>query len=176
MTRDERDLIAGALAGDRVAARSIYDAHVGAVHSLASRMTSPDRAAEVTQDVFVRAFARLHQFRGQSALRTWLHRITVSVALNARRLDHSNRFVNFDETNSAISDPERDPILVRRLHEEIDGLPEPLRTVFILRVVEGYDHAEIAHMLNVRERTSRAHLCRARSILRAALEGLNGAA
>jgi RNA polymerase sigma-70 factor, ECF subfamily len=176
MIHDERDLITGTLAGDRLAARSIYDAHVGAVHSLASRMTSPDRAAEVTQDVFVRAFARLHQFRGGSALRTWLHRITVSVALNARRRDHSNRFVNFDETNSAISDPERDPILVRRLHEEIDALPESLRTVFILRVVEGYGHTEIADMLEIREGTSRAHLSQARSILRAALGGLNGAA
>ena len=82
----EPDLIARVVAGDRLAARALYDAHVGRVHRLAYRLTGDQQLAEeVVQDTFVRAIAHLERFRGDCALATWLHRITVTVALNARR-------------------------------------------------------------------------------------------
>ena len=83
---NEPDLIARVLAGDRIAARELYDAHAGRVYRLAYRLTGDaDLAREFTQDTFVRAFSQLHRFRGDSALSTWLHRITVTVVANAMR-------------------------------------------------------------------------------------------
>lgn len=168
-------LIGAARDGDVRAARAIYDAHVAAVFSLSSRMVGRHRAADVTQDVFIRAFERLHQFQGNSALRTWIHRITVSVALNRRRRDDRDRFVNLDEASptAIVLFPERDPILMSRLHREIDALPDSTRTVFVLYVIEGYDHAEIAGMLGIAEGTSKSRLSNARAALRAALADLD---
>ena len=80
----EPELIARVLAGDRVAARELYDAHSPRVYRLAFRLTGDaDLAREFTQDTFVRAFGQLSRFRGDSALSTWLHRITITVVANA---------------------------------------------------------------------------------------------
>src|SRR5215467_11315174 len=82
----EPELIARVLAGDRIAARELYDAHSPRVFRLAFRLTGDtDLAREFTQDTFVRAFGQLARFRGDSALSTWLHRITVTVVANAMR-------------------------------------------------------------------------------------------
>src|SRR5882762_8500561 len=84
--RDERALIARVIDGDRVAARDLYDAHAPRVHRLAFRLTGDEESArELTQDTFIRAFAQLARFRGESAFSTWLHRVTLSVASNSRR-------------------------------------------------------------------------------------------
>jgi RNA polymerase sigma factor (sigma-70 family) len=82
----EPDLIARVLSGDRIAARELYDAHSSRVYRLAFRLTGDaDLAREFTQDTFVRAFSQLARFRGDAALSTWLHRITVTVVANAMR-------------------------------------------------------------------------------------------
>jgi RNA polymerase sigma factor (sigma-70 family) len=71
---------------DAAAERVLYDAHVERVYRLAHRMAGDaDLAADITQETFMRAFDRLAQYRGESSLATWLHSITMSVALNALR-------------------------------------------------------------------------------------------
>ena len=82
----EPELIARVVAGDRLAARELYDAHVDRVFRLAFRLTGEgELARELTQETFIRAFAQLERFRGESALSTWLHRVTISVVSNAMR-------------------------------------------------------------------------------------------
>src|SRR5450432_4213373 len=82
----ERGIIARAVAGDRHAARSLYDAHAPRIFRLIQRLTGdPELAREFTQDTFVRAFGRLDRFRGDAALSTWLHRIALSVTSNGLR-------------------------------------------------------------------------------------------
>lgn len=171
---DEASLIDRAVAGDRDAARAIYDAHVHAVHRLASRIAGPELADECTQDAFVRAFSRLPTFRRQAALRTWLHSITVSVALNHKRREkRQSRHVPLDLAPDIASPvAERDPLLRRRLVAAIDGLAEELRTVVILNLVEGRSHQEICEILDIPEGTSKARLFRARARLRETLADL----
>src|SRR3982751_5142752 len=78
--------VARAAAGDRGAFERLYRQHVNRVFSLCVRMVADrTRAEELTQDVFVRAWEKLHLFRGESAFGTWLHRMTVNVVLNARK-------------------------------------------------------------------------------------------
>ena len=128
----EPDLIARVLAGDRIAARELYDAHSPRVFRLAFRLTGDaDLAREFTQDTFVRAFGQLAKFRGDSALSTWLHRITVTVVANAMRKvkRFRERETDLEDVHPIGSDGAGvDPVLRERLHRAIDDLPEIYRT------------------------------------------------
>lgn len=172
----EPQLIARVLSGDRVAARELYDAHAPRVYRLAHRMTGDgDTAREVTQDVFVRAFRQLSRFRAESALSTWLHRITVTVVADAMRKQKTRRDREFelDDVHEIGTNPEtHDPILRRKLHQAISELPEHFRLTVIMHDLEGYTHTEIAQVLGVAEGTCKSRLSHARARLRAALSDL----
>ena len=169
----EPDLIARVLAGDRTAARDLYDAHSPRVFRLAFRLTGDaDLAREFTQDTFVRAFAQLAKFRGDAALSTWLHRITVTVVANAMRKvkRFRERETDLEDVHPIGSDGTAvDPVLRERLHRAIDDLPEIYRTTLIMHDIEGYTHAEIAEFLGIAEGTSKSRLFEARGRLRLAL-------
>ena len=170
---DERALIARVLGGDRAAARELYDTHVDRVFRLAFRLSGDDEMArELTQEAFIRAFAQLARFRGESAFATWLHRVTLSVASNAkRRLRRHERELDFDSAGPIAAEPtpEADPDLREQLHAAIDALPEIYRTTFVMHDVEGYTHTEIAQALGVAEGTCKSRLFIARGQLRKVL-------
>src|SRR5687767_15283377 len=80
---DQRALIERVRRGDPSAHRVLYDTHVERVYRLTFRLTGVEHLArEITQDTFVRAFAGMEGFRGDSAFSTWLHSIAVSLSLN----------------------------------------------------------------------------------------------
>ena len=172
---DDRILIARVLAGDPTAERALYDAHVDRVYRLVYRLAGEvDRAQDYTQETFIRAFARLADFRGEAALSTWIGSIAVSVALNGiRRLKrHRNRELDLEVVEPALpgaAPVAAEPDLKERLARAIDDLPEGYRTVFVLHDVEGYTHEEIGQVLGVQSGTSKAQLFRARARLRTAL-------
>ncbi len=172
---DDRTLIARVLAGDPTAERALYDAHVDRVFRLVYRLAGDrDRAQDYTQEAFIRAFAKLAEFRGEAALSTWICSIAVSVALNGLRKVKRlrNREVELDVVEPVLPTVTRstaDPDLKQRLAQAIDDLPEGYRTVFVMHDVEGYTHEEIGRALGVQSGTSKAQLFRARAKLRTAL-------
>ena len=169
----DQELIGRVLAGDPSAERELYDTHVDRVFRLVYRIAGDlDRAQDYTQETFIRAFARLGQFRGEAALSTWIGSIAVSIALNGlrkvRRL--TSREVDLDDAlMPGRTAPGADPDLKDRLAKAIDDLPEGYRMVFVMHDVEGYTHEEIAGTLGVHTGTSKAQLFRARARLREAL-------
>jgi RNA polymerase sigma-70 factor (ECF subfamily) len=175
---DERLLIERVRAGDPVAERALYDAHVDRVYRLAYRFAGEDELArEFTQDAFVRAFDRLHTFRGDSALGTWLHAITVSVALSGlkRRKRVQARETSLDAASEVAGGARRaEPDLTTRMRAAIDALPVGYRTVFVMHDVEGFTHEEIGAALGIEAGTSKAQLSRARAKLRQALADFAG--
>lgn len=179
MRVNERELIARAAAGEPEAQRALYDAHVDRVYRLAYRLAGDDDLArDFVQDAFVRAFQRLGEFRGDSALSTWLHAITVSVSLNGLRKVKRlrSREMPLEDAEMIGTTPRRaDPDLRQRLHAAIDNLPSGYRTVFVMHDVEGFTHEEIAHSLGIQPGTSKAQLFRARAKLRDALADFAGA-
>ncbi|HJQ19899.1 MAG TPA: RNA polymerase sigma factor [Gemmatimonadaceae bacterium] len=166
----EPELIARVLAGDRKAARDLYDAHAPRVFRLAFRFTGDvELAREFTQETFIRAFAQLNRFRGDAALSTWLHRVTVSVVSNAMRKvkRFRSREADLDEaTPMPAQAPVADPDLRDRLHRAIDELADIYRTAFIMHDLEGYTHEEMASVLGVAEGTCKSRLSVARAQLR----------
>ena len=167
--------VALAATGDRRAFERVYRGHVDRVHALCLRMAG-DRAAaeELTQDVFVRAWEKLHLFRGESAFSTWLHRLAVNVVLSRRETDgrHRRRTVDDDDGETVNALPARPVTPGDRMDLEraIAALPPGARRIFVLHDVEGYRHEEIAEQLGITAGGSKAQLHRARLLLRAALQ------
>jgi RNA polymerase sigma-70 factor, ECF subfamily len=176
--------VALAAAGDRQAFERLYRQHVNRVYSLCARMVADrQHAEELTQDVFVRAWEKLHLFRGESSFSTWLHRMAVNVVLNARKSEgrRQSRFEDSDEENGggvdSVSSSSTSGIVgmplppgdLLDLEEAIGKLPPGARRVFVLHDVEGYKHEEIAEMLGVTTGATKAQLHRARLLLREAL-------
>lgn len=166
----EPELIARVVAGDRLAARELYDAHAPRVFRLAFRLTGESELArEFTQETFIRAFAQLGRFRGESALSTWLYRVTVSVVSNAMRKikRFRTREADLDEADlMPVETRVSDPDLRDKLYRAIDELPEIYRITFVMHDVEGYTHEEIASVLGVAEGTCKSRLSVARAQLR----------
>jgi len=164
--------VALAAAGDRVAFERLYRANMNRVFSICARMVSDRTAAEeLTQDVFVRAWEKIGQFRGESAFSTWLHRMAVNVVLNSRK-GEGKRQSRIDQDEDRLDTlPGRSgiPGLRMDLENAIATLPPGAKRVFILHDVEGYKHEEIATMLGVTSGGSKAQLHRARMLLRGAL-------
>jgi len=163
-----------AASGDRRAFERLYRLHVSRVFSLCARMvTDRTRAEELTQDVFVRAWEKLHLFRGESAFGTWLHRLTVNVVLNDRKTEgrQRTRFEDDDDGSGIDALPSRPAQPGDRMDLEmaINKLPKGAKRVFVLHDVEGYKHEEIADMLGVTTGATKAQLHRARMLLREAL-------
>ena len=154
--------------GDTAAFERVYRRHAARIHSLCSRMLSPEEAEDLTQDVFIRAWQKLALFRGDSAFGTWLYRLAVNLVL-ARRQTHANHRSRFDG-----GDPDVIPLPARRdrpdlrvdFEAAVSTLPPGAREVFVLHDVEGYTHEEIAGLLNVTSGTSKSQLHRARMSLR----------
>ena len=170
-------LARAAVAGDERAFESLYRATSGRVYAICLRMTGDrDRAAELTQDVFVRAWERLDGFRGESAFESWLHRIAVNVVLESER--STRRRIARVESSDDLAETESAQMLRRTdghdddrmdLEAAIAALPPATRRVFILHDIEGYKHEEISRMTGSAQGTLRAQLFRARRLLMEAL-------
>jgi len=160
-------------ARDPVAERTLYEQHVDRIFRLALRMTgSAEMAEDLTQDVFMRAFERLHQFRGESGLGTWLHRVAITVILNAiaKRKAAASREVPLEPSVLAASRSGAVELDVRdRVRAAVAQLPEELRIVVLLYDVEGYQHNEIADLMGISAGACRMRLLRAHQVLRTML-------
>ncbi len=174
----DQQLIAQVLAADPRAEREFYDRHVDRVYRLAYRLAGDGTLAQdFTQETFVRAFERLAQFRGESALSTWVCTICVSVSLNGikSRKTRSAREVEMDGASEvAVSRRTSEPDLKERMQAAIEALPDGYRTVFLMHDLEGYTHEEIGRALEIQPGTSKAQLFRARAKLRTALADFAG--
>jgi RNA polymerase sigma-70 factor (ECF subfamily) len=178
----EMELARLAASGDHSAFERLYHAHSSRVYALCLRMSGTRaKASELTQDVFVHVWERLSSWRGESALSSWIYRLTVNLVLsNVRGEQRRQTHEVTDETNSEDDDEvRREPKAESRspsVHDAIDleraiaGLPKGARTVFVLHDVEGYQHNEIAQMTGTAEGTCRAQLHRARKLLIEALD------
>jgi RNA polymerase sigma-70 factor, ECF subfamily len=165
--------VALAAGGDTSAFERLYHAHVGRIHNLARRMLGTHEADEVTQDIFVRTWQKLGQFRGESAFSTWLHRLAVNVVIERRRSFAIQRERMTDDPAAldyVTVAPARADLTVD-FEQAMEQLPNGAREIFVLHDVEGYKHREIAVMLGIATGTSKRQLHRARMLMRRHLGG-----
>lgn len=173
----ETQLIARAQQGDEQAFAALFEAHKRRVYSLCLRMLgNPTEAEDLTQEAFLQLFRKIGTFRGESAFSTWLHRLSVNVVLMHLRKKGISQ-ISLDETENSQGEPVKrdygddDRRLVGSidrigLNRAIAELPPGYRTVFILHDVEGYEHNEIAEIMNCSIGNSKSQLHKARLKLR----------
>ncbi|RWF73923.1 MAG: RNA polymerase sigma factor [Mesorhizobium sp.] len=177
----EMQLVGRALAREGGAFRTIIKMHNQRLYRIARSVVRNDSEAEdIVQEAYVRAFAQLGDFRGESSLATWLSRIVINEALG--RLRKRRRTVAMPQSLQAeiikfplnpSDDPERTMAqrqILELVERATDRLPDVYRTVFVARVIEGLSIDETAELLDVRPETVKTRLHRARALVRKALD------
>lgn len=177
--QDDRELLAGLRQGEELACTCFMKWYAPSMTRLALRMVGdPDEAEGIVQESFITACAKMDSFRGESALRTWLHRIVVNTALMRLRKRRPERLQidpsdegtqlplmlvnNAEEPLEAVLDRE----LGDELSQAIMQLPETLRTALVLRDLEELSTREAAEALGITESALKVRLHRARAALR----------
>ena len=177
----EMQLVRRALAREGNAFRTIMKTHNQRLYRIARGVVRNDAEAEdIVQEAYVRAFAHLDAFRGDSSLATWLSRIVINEALG--RLRKRRRTVAMPANAQAeiiqfplnpSDDPERTMAqrqILDLVERATDSLPDVYRSVFVARVIEGLSIEETAELLGVRPETVKTRLHRARALVRKALD------
>jgi RNA polymerase sigma-70 factor, ECF subfamily len=177
----DADVLARAQGGDHHAFAQLYSVHKRRIYSLCLRMVGNVAEAEdLTQEAFLQLHRKIATFRGDSAFSTWLHRLTINVVLMHLRKKGLS-LISLDEAMDPTPDegPGRSfgtPDLTLAgsidrlaLQRAIDDLPAGYRLIFVLHDIEGYEHNEIAAMLDCSIGNSKSQLHKARLKLREAL-------
>ncbi len=179
----EAEAISLAQQGDASAFEHIYRLHSRRVYALCLRMVgNPAEAEDLTQDAFLQLFRKIGTFRGESAFSTWLHRLSVNVVLMKLRkktLPETSLEESTDPEDE-VNGPRREiggPDLmltgsIDRVHLEraIEQLPPGYRQVFVLHDVQGFEHNEIAGLMDCSIGNSKSQLHKARMRLRELLQ------
>ncbi len=162
-----RDVVELCKQGDARAQYRLYSLYAKAMYNICLRMTRNETEAEdVLQDAFTVAFSRLRTFRFESSFGAWLKRIVVNTCINHLK----KRKVELVYTEDTKGEVEADEIIdykdiefqVDRVRKAVEQLPEGYRVVFSLYLLEGYDHREIAEIMNISESTSKSQFLRAK--------------
>lgn len=171
------DLAARIKSGEAGAFESLYGQHAGRLYNLVSRMASGSADADdLLQDVFLLAYRKIGSYRGDASLGTWLYRLAVNLCLDRLRsrqgrMDQVTDSMDEEGSPELASGGQPAEVGVARLDLEraIGELPPSYRAAFVLHDVEGYQHDEIARMLDISEGSSKSLLHKARRKLRVAL-------
>jgi RNA polymerase sigma-70 factor (ECF subfamily) len=178
-------LVQQCAAGDEDACTQLVTDHQRMVYQLALHLLGDTQEAlDLSQEVFLRVFRTLHQFRGQASLKTWIYRIVVNQASNRqrwwRRRFRSRQVALEDHVAAHGELPESrrsarpDQVLgqhevAARVDAALNALPFDQRAAIVLREIDGLSYEEIAHSLGVAVGTVKSRLARARMTLRGEL-------
>lgn len=175
----ETELLEACGSGDREAIRELFEVHKTRVYSFALRfLNDPAQAADLTQDIFVKLFTRISDFRGESRFETWLYRMVTNACIDHQR--KNRRFLPWHSETSLVTG--------KNLHEEqaarrqaagviqkaISRLSPPIRLPILLRYQEELSYEEIAAVLGISAGTVASRLNRGHKLLAAKLERFRG--
>ena len=168
------DLVARWQAGDVDAFADLYRRHAARIFALTCRMSgSTDAGEDLMQEVFLQAHRKIHGFKGDSAIGTWLYRLAINHCLDfvrSRQVKMAKATDSLDRDDATAPAAAHDsPVERIDLERAIRLLPPGCREAFVLHDVEGYEHREIAQMLGIAEGTSKSQVFKARLKLRAVL-------
>ncbi len=186
--RDESELVTELQSGSEAAFDWLVTYYHAGVYNLVYGILSDSAdAADVTQEVFLRAFRGIRGFRRGSSLKTWLYRISVRQALNHRRWcwRHHRQQISIDsepEGNNprlALKDSDASPFeqletreMQATVRRALEQLPDSFRSAVILRDLEGLSYEEVAEVLEVSVGTVKSRILRGRRILKDILDPL----
>lgn len=163
-------------ANDRTAQMQLYRKYCDGMYIVAMRFVkNGDDAEDILQESFIKAFQKIHQFKGDVTFGAWLKRIVVNKSidfLKAKKdqevsLDEGYLQVVAEDDNWNVSAT----ISIEHVRCAINGLQDKYKYVVLMFLVEGYDHQEIAQVLEISESACRTRLSRGKSHLKELLKG-----
>jgi len=152
LDREEQELLEASRRGDAAALQRLVDTHYDPLYRFLWRLTgSPEAAAELTQEAFVRALERLRSFRGAARFSTWLHTVALNLWRDAARRRRWESDAAIEEALAAHSAAGSEQEALARLEQHevrqaVERLPEPQRVAILLFYYEGMSHQEIARI------------------------------
>ena len=155
----------------------LYDSYCDAMYSIAQRYVKDRFVAEdVMQDAFIKVFKKIQTFKGEVTIGAWIKRIVINQCidyLKKRKIE----LVSIEEKELQLADSNdwtvKNEVDVSIITKTINSLPEKYKVVLNLYLIEGYDHKEIAQVLNISEVNSRSQLMRGKNKLRSKLKQYN---
>lgn len=159
-------IINGCLKGQEKSFKALVDKYSPVLMGICFRyLKDMERAKDVLQDSLITICQNIHSYKDTGSFKSWLSKITVNVCLKEIR-----KFRYLEDIDSILSEEYTGPTPIENLHVEdimsiMHRMPDIHRVVFNLFVIEGYNHAEIASLLDIAESSSRVYLTRARQFL-----------
>jgi RNA polymerase sigma-70 factor, ECF subfamily len=178
-----RDFVAAASRGDVEAFAKLVRDHSSLVYRVSLRMLGDDDAQDASQEVWVRVWKNIRNFRGESAFTTWLYRITVNTCLSMRQKESRRDERELGEDMPYLSEPsgDADPEAAalnaerrEEIHVALGHVRAEHRAALVLRHMEGLSYAEIADVLGVPDGTAKGWVSRGRAAMLVALAELDG--
>lgn len=165
MSHIHNNIIEGCKQGDEQAFKKMYEHHAPYVYTIIKDYVSEhEERKDVLQDVFAHIFLSIEKFDKQKgSFKSWIRRITIHRCANHLR-SKSHLHLVFSSKN--LEEQSIDNEFLEQIDREdieylLRPMPEGYRTIFLLKVMDGYSHKEIASLLDIREQTSRSQLARA---------------
>ncbi|HKJ06061.1 MAG TPA: sigma-70 family RNA polymerase sigma factor [Flavobacteriaceae bacterium] len=154
----------------------LYDMYCQAMFKIAFRYVKDEHIAEdVMQDAFIKVFKNIKSYKGEVTIGAWIKKIVINQSLDYLK-KRQIELVSIDETQLQIADDNwnvNEKTNVKVVYRLINNLPEKYKVVLSLYLIEGYDHQEIAQVLNITEVASRSQLMRGKNKLKQQLKELN---
>ena len=169
-----QDLITQCNKGQEAAFKQLYDRYAKAMYNTCYRIVNDHALAkDAMQEGFIKAFAQINRFEGKSTFGYWLKRIMINESISEIRKKKPHLDIENLETVADVQEEQseyRRSFNLDQIHRCIQSLAPGYRTILSLYLLEGYDHQEIAKILNVAESTTRTQYIRAKKKLRQNLE------
>lgn len=167
-------LIIQCISGDRRAQRSLFDQYYKYIYTICFRYVRNHHDVEdVVSEVFNRVFRSLDKLEhaDDQGLKKWIQTISINEALRFVKRKHPIDYAEDDlQFEAAYEEPDISQIDERILKKAIDELPDGYRNIFLLNVVEGLSHTEIAEYLGISRNTSKSQMLKARILLQKKLK------
>ncbi len=162
-----REIIESSKRGHARAQHQLYRLYARAMYNICLRMmNSKEEAEDMLQESFSEAFYRLDSFRHESSFGAWIKKIVIHKCINELKRKKTN--LELFEDMTTFGDREADPrepqkeLSVENVKNAMQQLPKGSRLIFSLYLLEGYDHQEIAGILDISESTSKSQYMRAK--------------
>ena len=161
------DIIEKCKQNNRIAQLQLYNQYCDGMYAVAMRFVKDSMEAEdIVQEAFIKAFAKLHQYKAEVTFGAWLKRIVINKSIDLLK-SKKQHMLELDEVHLKVVDSTYenewlvdDAITLDNVKDAIKQLPDKYKYVVMLYLIEGYDHQEIAEILNITEVASRTQLSR----------------
>jgi len=161
------DIVEKCKQNDRQAQLQLYNQYCDGMYVVANRFVKDSMEAEdIVQEAFIRAFTKLHQFKGEVTFGAWLKRIVINKSIDLLK-SKKQHLQDLEEVHLKVVDDNyesewlvEDTTTVEEVKEAIAKLSDKYKYVVMLYLIEGYDHQEISQILGITEVASRTQLSR----------------